>query len=408
VAVTDEVAPQGEIGAVSRDDFNIARAFLGTPLETDPGTGKLRPGQCTSWEGRNGARRWIFRCRDARHIADNLRRAAFVGGSPGAMLLRFASSIAARDERTLDIRLRGPWLRFPYVLTSAAAAAGPGPFEYISGSPERIVGRRGKLRLEFVRMNPRAAVRAFRRGLVDEAPVPPGEVKAFSRSHVRVRSVLGLDLVTFMLGTWQRPHVPFMLRRTFAQTVLRPEYALLTGAAAPAFGLVPGAAAPEWLRPAAVRRARRQIEGLPRRRMALLVPRGSGLLDEAELAVAHWRDAGLAAAVATPAHGRGFNAQFVRLLAPYPQPEALLAALLLSSHDSPWATADSRARRLLLRALAVRDQRRALATVDAALQEASAVVPLARLADARLVSPRLRGWRRDALGVVDYARIRLR
>jgi hypothetical protein len=33
------------------------------------------------------------------------------------------------------------------------------------------------------------------------------------------------------------------------------------------------------------------------------------------------------------------------------------------------------------------------------------VVPIAWAVDARLVSPRLRGWREDALGVVDYNRV---
>ena len=35
-------------------------------------------------------------------------------------------------------------------------------------------------------------------------------------------------------------------------------------------------------------------------------------------------------------------------------------------------------------------------------------IPIARAVDARLVSPRVRGWREDARGVVDYARVKLR
>jgi hypothetical protein len=36
------------------------------------------------------------------------------------------------------------------------------------------------------------------------------------------------------------------------------------------------------------------------------------------------------------------------------------------------------------------------------------LVPISWVADARLVSPRLRGWREDELGSVDYARVRFR
>src|SRR5262249_14615780 len=35
-------------------------------------------------------------------------------------------------------------------------------------------------------------------------------------------------------------------------------------------------------------------------------------------------------------------------------------------------------------------------------------IPIARSVDARFVSPRVRGWREDGRGVVDYARVRLR
>ena len=38
---------------------------------------------------------------------------------------------------------------------------------------------------------------------------------------------------------------------------------------------------------------------------------------------------------------------------------------------------------------------------------ANALVPIAWVADARLVSPRLRGWREDELGSVDYGEVTL-
>ena len=39
---------------------------------------------------------------------------------------------------------------------------------------------------------------------------------------------------------------------------------------------------------------------------------------------------------------------------------------------------------------------------------ADVTIPIARAVDARFVSPRVRGWRENARGIVDYARVRLR
>jgi hypothetical protein len=78
------------------------------------------------------------------------------------------------------------------------------------------------------------------------------------------------------------------------------------------------------------------------------------------LLVAAWRDLGLGAVVG------GEDARLERLAAQYPQAGALTDA--------------ARGRHL---------------------------VPIAWVADARLVSPRLRGWREDELGDVDYSRVRL-
>jgi len=79
------------------------------------------------------------------------------------------------------------------------------------------------------------------------------------------------------------------------------------------------------------------------------------------LLVAAWRDLGLGA------HVGGDDAELVRLAAAYPK----LSALTAYGH-------------------------------------ANALVPIAWVADARLVSPRLRGWREDELGSVDYSWVRLR
>jgi hypothetical protein len=81
------------------------------------------------------------------------------------------------------------------------------------------------------------------------------------------------------------------------------------------------------------------------------------------LLVASWRDLGLGAVV-----GGGKQARLERLAAPYPRLRALQQ---LGGNGE-------------------------------------LVVPIAWVADARLVSPRLRGWREDELGSVDYGAVRLR
>jgi hypothetical protein len=45
-----------------------------------------------------------------------------------------------------------------------------------------------------------------------------------------------------------------------------------------------------------------------------------------------------------------------------------------------------------------------LRRLDAQLRRSAAVVPVSWAASARLVSPRLKGWRQDGLGAVDYTR----
>jgi hypothetical protein len=109
----------------------------------------------------------------------------------------------------------------------------------------------------------------------------------------------------------------------------------------------------------ALREARKEIPSLPRVAVRFSRPRDPDLAYGLDLLVGAWRDLGLGAVVGVPPAAR-----FERLLAPYPQAAALPAA--------------------------VRGQ---------------LVVPIAWAVDARLVSPRLRGWREDALGAVDYSRV---
>jgi hypothetical protein len=78
-----------------------------------------------------------------------------------------------------------------------------------------------------------------------------------------------------------------------------------------------------------------------------------------------------------------------RIAAAYPQDEAILAQM---DHSVLGATA----------------QHAALVRADARLYASAGVIPIAWVADARLVSPRLAGWHEDELGDVDYTKVRFR
>ena len=113
----------------------------------------------------------------------------------------------------------------------------------------------------------------------------------------------------------------------------------------------------------AARAARKQIGALPRVAVRFAEPGDPDDAYGASLLVAAWRDLGLG-----PYFGRGRpDASFERVLAAYPRREAVRAA--------------------------IRNRQ---------------VIPIAWAVDARLVSPRVRGWSEDELGAVDYARVRLR
>jgi hypothetical protein len=88
------------------------------------------------------------------------------------------------------------------------------------------------------------------------------------------------------------------------------------------------------------------------------------------------------------------------MLALYPQAEAIPAELILQDRLKP--------RDALLRALGVTQQSHDLRLVDEGLWASARAVPIAWVVDARLVSPRLEGWREDVLGNVDYAAVRSR
>jgi hypothetical protein len=60
-------------------------------------------------------------------------------------------------------------------------------------------------------------------------------------------------------------------------------------------------------------------------------------------------------------------------------------------------------RRLLLDALSATSQRPELQRLDDQMRRRASAIPIAWVVDARLVSPRLEGWREDVLGNVDYS-----
>jgi hypothetical protein len=186
------------------------------------------------------------------------------------------------------------------------------------------------------------------------------------------------------------------LRRVYWDTANRGDYADLIAESrgAAAASLV---ATAKKVSPRAYRDAVDAIGSLPRVRVRIGIPAGADLRSGARLLYGDWRDLGLGPLlVSEPA--RALDGSFERLLAAYPQAEALPAELVLRERLG--------SRRLMLRALDANDQTPALARFDDDLRASARFVPVAWVVDARLVSPRLRGWREDALGDVDYSGVR--
>jgi hypothetical protein len=394
VALTSFRWPLDPALVEGRDETTLARALYATPLRTDPATGAVVPGLCTAWKASPDFREWTFTCSSAPSIAAGLRRLAGLKDSPSRWLFADATRIAGDTPTRLRIALRTGWRRLPYAMTAIAAAPRfvPGPFRLVTGSPNRVVVRNGQLRVVFRRLGTYAAARAFRDGEVDEAPVPLGDVvadlnDAALRSAVRSRRLLALDLVAFH-------DVDPKLRRVYWQTADRTDYEQLVpeedGASAYAVvGAGPGAD------PAAFRKAVHGIPSLPRVPVRIAVPPDSALRYGARLLYANWRDLGLGPQLVSEAAGS--DASFQRLLALYPQDEAIPAELALRDGLGP--------RPELERALAATDQTAVLHQFDNRLRRSAAVIPIAWVVDARLVSPRLQGWREDLLGNVDYTSV---
>jgi hypothetical protein len=393
VALTDFRWPANPALARTRDDTTLVRTLYSTALRVDPVTGDPVPGLCRGWAAADDFRTWTFTCRNAPAIAAALRRVATLKDAPLRWLFADAR-IGAPAANRLVVRLPFSWRRFPYALTTAAAAprSVPGPFRLVSGSGDQFVVRNANLTVVFRRYTPRGAERAFERGEVDEAPVPAGQIagtRARLGNVVRSRTLLALD------GVALRRLTP-SLRRVYWDTANRGDYADLIaesrGAAASSV-----VATTKKVSPLAYRKAVKAIGTLPRVRVRIGVPANGDLRAAARLLYADWRDVGLGPLLVTePAHR--LDGSFERVFAPYPQAEALPAELVLGERLG--------SRGLLLRAVAANDQTSALARFDDDLRASARFVPAAWVVDARLVSPRLRGWSEDALGDVDYAAVK--
>jgi hypothetical protein len=293
----------------------------------------------------------------------------------------------APTARTLVVRLPFAWRRFPYALTAAAAAPRgvPGPFRLVRGAADRVVAERDGVRVVFRRLAPAAAVREFRAGRIDEAPVPIGDADTLrERYDVRRRELLALDTVVFTRRLDPR------LRRAYRDTANRGDYRQLLDTSL-ALSLIPSAEKPD---PAAFRNALKAIPELPR--VAVRIARPAELAYGADILYGQWREAGLGPLLVRPAAAA--DARIERLVAAYPQAEALLAALVLDGGIAGRAP--------LLRALARVNQKNALGAVDRELTGTAEVIPVAWVTDERVVSRRLRGWSEDLTGAVDYERVR--
>jgi len=353
IAVADLLWPLEPERAHTRDEIAVARMLFSTPLRTDPESGALRPGLCTSW--RASGTTWRLRCAHAGAIASQLRRTKLIP----------ARRIAAPDPHTLVVELPGQDPELPYRLTQVGAAPPgvPGPFRLISASASKVVAERRGLRVAVRKVEPFAALRLFRAGRLDEAPVPLGDIRATRLDRqlapaLRVRRLLAADVVVFT------PSIADELRQVYDDTADRADYQALV----PEFEAPPAEDLSRLGQPSAgaaaiaLREARKRIPSLPKVEVRFAVPGDPTLAYGTNLLVAGWRDLGLGAVTG------GGDASVARLAAPYPKRRALLE---LARSGMP-------------------------------------VVPIAWVADARLVSPRLLGWREDELGAVDYARVRLR
>jgi hypothetical protein len=162
--------------------------------------------------------------------------------------------------------------------------------------------RRGAFRIVFRQLEPHRAAVLFRRGELDEAPVPLGDIRAALaddtvKTAVRVTRLRAVD-------TLDASSVPPQVASVLSQTADRRSYALLV---------------PEDLRLAAkspparvFRTARDGIADLPHVHVRIAVAGDATLRYGASLLVASWRDVGLDVRISRS----NANAVFMRRSAP--------------------------------------------------------------------------------------------
>jgi hypothetical protein len=207
----------------------------------------------------------------------------------------------------------------------------------------------------FVKVEPHRALELFRRGELDVAPVPLGDIQTVLRDPqlkpaVRIRRLAAIDAVV-IAGDGVLTRYP-KLRLAYDHTADRADYqALVPELEAPAvqnLGERPGGRAAA----VAFNRARKEISALPHVAVRFAMPQDPALAYGANVLLAAWRDLGLG-----PYFGKG-------------RPDASFERVYDRSGKD--------------------------------------LIPIAAAVDAHLVSPRVQGWRESDRGVVDYTRVRLR
>src|SRR2546427_1253506 len=293
VALTNFHWPLDPALAAGRDETTLARALYSTPLRTDPVTGAVVPGLCTAWRASPDFTRWTFKCHDAPSIAAALRRVVRLPQAPDRWLFAGVLRIAAPTSSSLVVRLDEPWRRFPYALTAISAAPRfvPGPFRLVSGSPRRVVVSRPGLTVVFRRLGAYAALDEFRRGRLDEAPVPVGDIVATQRdptlgASLRATRLLAQDVVVFRGGP------ALSVIHAYGDTADRTDHAQLVPelAGSAAIDLVGRG---DRLDPARFREALKRIPSLPGAQVRIGVPSDPALRFGAGVLSAQWRDIGL-------------------------------------------------------------------------------------------------------------------
>jgi hypothetical protein len=173
----------------------------------------------------------------------------------------------------------------------------------------------------FVKVDPHRALRLFRQGKLDVAPVPLGDIQAVLRDprlrqDVRITPLNAIDMVVAdPSGKLARNPKLF---QAYSDTADRADYQALV----PELKAPPAESLTERVHPnaraaaVAFSRARKQIAGLPRVAVRFAMPRDPQLAYGVNLLVAAWRDLGLGANFGP---GRP-DARFVRTFDPEPLP----------------------------------------------------------------------------------------